>query len=198
MGDRKRPLEKRTGGDTTNKINAGSKSSKRGTATAVMRASGTTAVRRAPIAREEEEEEEEGSESDEEEEDDVSRALFFFADELIADCLTVKGKESELFKAKKALEKCKFLLLHANPPLQKMLDRAKARDMSDNKVPPGSASVQRTIADDRYLLCLASINCSKLEGISLLSYFSPILFLLYLLSPYQFLPHLLSHLNLRP
>lgn len=108
---------------------------------------------------------EDDDDSDSDKENDVSRALFYYADDVISKYLTVKGMEMELLKAKKALEKCKFLLLHENDVLQKMLKRASVRDMGDNKVPPGSALVQRLLQDDRYLLCLLHINCSKLEGI---------------------------------
>ena len=108
---------------------------------------------------------EDDDDSDSDRENDVSRALFYYADELIINGLTTRGMETELIKAKKALEKCKFLLLHENAALQNMLKKASTRDMSDNKVPPGSAFVQRLVQDDRYLLCLVCINCSILEGV---------------------------------
>ena len=108
---------------------------------------------------------EDDEDSDSDRENDVSRALFYYADELIINGLTTRGMETELIKAKKALEKCKFLLLHENATLRKMLKKASTRDMSDNKVPPGSAFVQRLVQDDRYLLCLVCINCSTLEGV---------------------------------
>jgi TATA-binding protein-associated factor Taf7 len=57
----------------------------------------------------------------EDEKDDVSRALFFYADELITNGLTIRGQEIELLKALKAVEKCIFLFLNDNPLLQKML-----------------------------------------------------------------------------
>lgn len=57
----------------------------------------------------------------EDEKDDVSRALFFYADEIITNGLTIRGQESELLKALKAVEKCIFLFLNDNPLLQKML-----------------------------------------------------------------------------
>ena len=109
------------------------------------------------------EEEDDCSESDEE--DDVSRGLFYYANAIISEGLTTSGMEAELQSAMKALEKCKFLLLHQNPLLQKMLKRASSRDMSDNKVPPGSASVQRDLQDDRFLLSLVCIGCSKIQAI---------------------------------
>jgi hypothetical protein len=97
--------------------------------------------------------------------DDMARTLFIYADGLISSFLHIRDKETELLKALKALEKCKFLLLHSNPVLQKMLRKASTRDMSDKKVPPGSASVQRTIQDDRFILSLACIGCSKVQAI---------------------------------
>ena len=109
------------------------------------------------------EEEDDCSESDEE--DDVSRGLFYYANAIISEGLTTSGMEAELQSAMKALDKCKFLLLHQNPLLQKMLKRASSRDMSDNKVPPGSASVQRDLQDDRFLLSLVCIGCSKIQSI---------------------------------
>jgi hypothetical protein len=57
----------------------------------------------------------------EDEKDDVSRALFFYADEIITNGLTIRGQESEFLKALKAVEKCIFLFLNDNPLLQKML-----------------------------------------------------------------------------
>ena len=109
------------------------------------------------------EEEDDCSESDEE--DDVSRGLFYYANAIISEGLTTSGMEAELQSAMKALEKCKFLLLHQNPLLQKMLKRASSRDMSDNKVPPGSASVLRDLQDDRFILSLVCIGCSKIQAV---------------------------------
>ena len=111
------------------------------------------------------EESEEDEDSQSEEEDDVSRALFYYADNIISEGINTRGMESELQQAKRALEKCKFLLLHEQPLLQKMLKKASSRDMSDKKVPPGSSSVQRSLLDDRFLLSLVCINFSKLQGI---------------------------------
>eukprot|EP00596_Hydrurales_sp_CCMP1899_P010163 CAMPEP_0119037214 /NCGR_PEP_ID=MMETSP1177-20130426/5419_1 /TAXON_ID=2985 /ORGANISM="Ochromonas sp, Strain CCMP1899" /LENGTH=607 /DNA_ID=CAMNT_0006998151 /DNA_START=90 /DNA_END=1910 /DNA_ORIENTATION=+ len=111
-------------------------------------------------------EDDDEDESDaEDEKDDVSRALFFYADEIITSGLTVRGQEIELLKALKAVEKCIFLFLNDNPLLQKMLKKASTRDMSDNKVPPGSASVQRKMNDDRFILSLACINKGKVQAI---------------------------------
>ena len=118
-----------------------------------------------PSSRDEEEEDEEDDCSESDEEDDVSRALFYYANAIITEGLTTSGMESELQSAMKALEKCKFLLLHQNPLLQKMVKKAASRDMSDNKVPPGSASVQRDLQDDRFLLSLVCIGCSKIQAI---------------------------------
>jgi hypothetical protein len=156
MKNNKRPLEmsktsgkqqqKRTGSD----IKQGTKSQSK---------------QKKPSSRDEEEEDEEDDCSESDEEDDVSRALFYYANSIITEGLTTSGMESELQSAMKALEKCKFLLLHQNPLLQKMVKKAASRDMSDNKVPPGSASVQRDLQDDRFLLSLVCIGCSKIQAI---------------------------------
>lgn len=151
MKDRKRHIEKES---TSGK-------QQRTAVDSTRKASTSAKTKNKPALSEEDDEDCEESE----EENDVSRALFYYADSVIAEGLQSKGMEEELMQAKKALEKCKFLLLHQNPLLSKMLKKACSRDMSDNKVPPGSASVLRDLEDDRFLLSLVCINCSKLEAI---------------------------------
>ena len=157
MKDRRQPVKKEQAtGQLKSKASGSSKKSATGK-------HGAGNKKNADVESDDESESE--SESEKENENDVSRALFFYADDLITECLTTRGKEMELQQAKKALEKCKFLILHENVLLQKILKRASSRDMSDNKVPPGSSSVQRLLSDDRYLLSLVCINESKLVGI---------------------------------
>lgn len=64
----------------------------------------------------------------------ITRALFFYADNLLSTFLSLRDKDKELTQAEKAFEKSKFLLLNKNPALQKILKKASTRDMSDKKV----------------------------------------------------------------
>mmetsp|Transcript_20103 Transcript_20103/g.28814 ORF Transcript_20103/g.28814 Transcript_20103/m.28814 type:complete len:654 (-) Transcript_20103:234-2195(-) len=88
-----------------------------------------------------------------------------------------KNESSSLVeKAKKALEKCKILMLESveNETLRYLLQKAEKRDSKtkvslfnnsfilDGKVPPGSAKVMRTVTDSRYLLCVANLELYKL------------------------------------
>lgn len=110
----------------------------------------------------EEDEEDEESDEDGDEIDgeidlqDLARQFYLYALEQYEEC-TVSG----LVNAFKAVEKSRSIVLEANEELATLLTKSLKRKLSDGKVPPGSSAVQRSLLDDRYLLCLCAVLSAK-------------------------------------
>lgn len=106
-----------------------------------------------------EEGEDSGSEEGEEEkEEDLAHMFYFFAKSQI------ESGESKTFpKALAALNKVKSIVMQRNADLRKLIEKALKRDESDTRVPPGSALVQRTLTDERFLMCITNVLISKVE-----------------------------------
>ena len=69
-----------------------------------------------------------------------------------------EGTNPSMDVAVRALTKCREIVLAQNQDLQKLLEKALKRSTSDQKVPPGSALVQRQLTDDRFLLCMTCVR----------------------------------------
>eukprot|EP01032_Pedospumella_encystans_P008580 gene8580-10166_t len=106
------------------------------------------------------EEEEDGSDDDSEsegEEQDLAQMFFFYAKGLVE-----SGETKNFPKAMAALVKVKGIIVQRNAELKKLIDKALKRDEKDNRVPPGSNLVQRTLKDDRFFMCTTNVLISKL------------------------------------
>ena len=109
-----------------------------------------------------EDEDELDDDDEEEDEGSISRAFFVYADNLLSLRETVASPVS-LQKAEKALNQCVALTLSTNDVLTKMYEKGKTRDMTEAKVPPGSANVRRTLMDERFLLSSACVGLAKIH-----------------------------------
>lgn len=103
-----------------------------------------------------------GSEDDEsDEEGDVSevpRRLFDIGWKLLE-----SGDKEKLIKAKSAFEKAIFILLQIDDDLQQLSNKIeKRKNKNDGKVPPGSALVQRTVTNARFLMCQCKVGLSRI------------------------------------
>ena len=115
---------------------------------------------------EEDDEDDEDNSDDEDDEDEdegsITRVFFLYADNLLIQRETVTSPIS-LQKVEKALNQCVALTLAKDDVLSKMYEKGKTRDMTEAKVPPGSANVRRTLMDDRFLLSSACIGIAKIH-----------------------------------
>jgi len=117
----------------------------------------------------EDEDEDSGSEAEEDEDDamldDLPVELLLEGDDCIEASTCVPAAEAgvQLEMASKALEKSRLLLFALHPEHKEMLEKALARG-DDGKVPPGSALVQRCLADRRFLLCQVHLALAKVAA----------------------------------
>jgi len=89
---------------------------------------------------------------------EVPRRLFDLGWKLLAE-----GEKEKLIKAKSAFEKAIFILLQTDEDLQQLGNKiAKRKNKSDGKVPPGSALVQRSVTDGRFLMCQCKVAISRI------------------------------------
>jgi hypothetical protein len=105
-------------------------------------------------------EDDDDDEEDEDDETSLPRSFYFLAHKLLRSNTSLPTQT--LNKAENALNKCRSILLELNPSLNKIYRASKTR-ASDGKVPPGSNLVIRSLADDRYLLCLCCVELSKIQ-----------------------------------
>lgn len=110
------------------------------------------------------EEEEDEDDSEEDGEDDIEnlpRMFYEYAVEHLENTDEVIDSAGYA-KIIGSLKKSRELLLESNADLKALLEKASKRKAGDTKVPPGSALVQRSISDKRFLLCLINILLSKI------------------------------------
>jgi hypothetical protein len=99
-----------------------------------------------------------GSDGEEEKEQDLAQMFYFFAKDHID-----SGECKNFPKALAALKKVKNMVLERNEALRKLGQKALKRDANDTRVPPGSAQVQRTLTDERFLLSISTVLTSKIQ-----------------------------------
>jgi hypothetical protein len=116
------------------------------------------------LGEDDDDDDDDNSDEDDDEESEnenwVSRSLYFLAHKLLRSSTSLAPQD--LNKASNALNKCRSVTLELNPPLGKIYRASQTRSQ-DGKVPPGSNLVTRSLADDRYLLCLCCVELSKIH-----------------------------------
>ena len=106
-------------------------------------------------------EEELGSDAEsgeEEKEEDLAHMFYFFAKSQLE-----TGEVKCFPKALAALNKVKNMVMQRNDDLRTLIIKALKRDPSDTRVPPGSGLVQRTLTDERFLMCITNVLISKIQ-----------------------------------